>query len=206
MIDQLTTPLLGLLEIGGNRLLGLDQNALRHCTGLQGHIIAIRLTDLDRTLYFHPGSWGMRLSLQQPNRPPDATISGRLASLLSLGAQQDKITTSIQEGIEIAGNAGVAQKFQKILTELDIDWEEQLSSYIGDIAAFRIGEGLRKTRQWVEDSAQSLALSGREYLQEEARHLPTQPEFEAFRQDVTNLRHDVDRIEALIKQALENNA
>lgn len=204
MIHELATPLLGLMEIGGNKLLGMDENAIKHCAELQGHIVAIELIDIDKTLYFHPGTWGMRLSMQTPNREADAVIRGRLISLVNLSKQQDKISTSIQERIEITGNAGVAQKFQKILTEVDIDWEEQLSKYIGDIAAFRIGQGLRKTRQWVNENLQSVALSGREYLQEEAHHLPTKPEFEVFKQDVTNLRHDVERIEALIRQQLDN--
>ena len=204
MIDDFTSPLIGLLEIGGNRLLGLDNNALQHCSELQGRIVAIHLTDLDKTIYFHPGSWGMRLSLQHPNREADATISGRLSSLLRMGLQEDKITTSIQEQIEISGNAGVAQKFQKILSELDIDWEELLSKYVGDIAAFRIAQGIEKTRNWVAKSAQSLALTGREYLQEEAHQMPTQPEFETLRKDVTNLRHDVERVEALINKLFES--
>ena len=140
----------------------------------------------------------MRLSLQQPEKEVDATIKGRVMGLLSLSLKEDKLSTSIQERDEIIGNAKVAQKFQLLLTELDIDWADQLSKVTGDVVAFRIEQGARKTHSWITQSLNSLALSGREYMQEEARALPTQVEFERFKQTVTDTRHDVERLEALI--------
>lgn len=198
MMDEIGNQLIGLVEIGANKLLGMDSDMLQICEELQGAIIAIELIDLDKTIYFHPGTWGMRLSLQAPGKAVDACIRGRLFSLINMSQQQDKISTSIQERIEISGNTAVAQKFQKILTGLDIDWEEQLSKVTGDIVAFRIGQSLRKSHNWIKDSLTAFALSSREYLQEEAHHMPTLPEFEYFKQAVTGIRNDVDRIEALI--------
>lgn len=204
MIDQLANNALGLAEIGSNRLLGMDPQALQQCQQLQGKIIAIHLLDLDKIIYCHPGSWGMRLSLQAPGKEVDATIRGRMIGLMNLSMQSNKISTSIQEHIEITGDVTVAQRLQKILSELDIDWEEQLSKITGDIMAFRISQGIQKTQQWVKDSLQSLALSGREYLQEETHNMPTLPEFERFKQGVTDIRHDVDRLEALLNLYLVN--
>ena len=204
MLDQLGNQLLGLAEIGGNRLLGMDPGVLQHCRELQGQIIAIELTDLEQTIYCHPGSWGLRLSLQPPGKAADATIRGRLLGLINLSLQQEKVSTSIQERVEISGNAAVAQKFQKILTELDIDWEEQLSRVTGDVMAFRIMQGIDKTRRWVREGFDSLSLSGREYLQEESRQLPTKVEFERFKQDVTDTMHDVERLQARLNQLFKN--
>lgn len=198
MRDELGNQLIGLVEIGANKLLGMDPDVLLHCRELQGRIIAIELVDLEKTIYFHPGSWGLRLSLQLPAKEVDATIRGRLFSLINMSQQQDKISTSIQERIEISGDTAAAQQFQKILTGLDIDWEEQLAKISGDIAAYRIAQGLRNTHQWVKDSLSSITLSSREYLQEEAHYMPTLPEFEHFKQAITDIRNDVDRIEALI--------
>ncbi len=204
MAKPIINSILSIAEIGGNYLLGMDQEALDSCRELQGCIIAIELTDLEQTFYCHPGSWGFRFSLQTPAKEVDASIKGKLVGLINLSLQQEKASTSIQERIEISGNPAVAQKFQQILSELDTDWEEQLSKLTGDIMAFRINQALKKTRDWLKDSAESVALSGREYLQEEARHLPTKPEFAQFQQSVTELRHDVDRMEALLNHWMEN--
>ena len=95
MLEQIGNQLLGLAEIGGNRLLGMDPEVLQHCTELQGSIIAIHLTDLDKTIYCHPGSWGLRLSLQKPGKAVDSTIRGRLMGLVNLSLQQEKLSASI---------------------------------------------------------------------------------------------------------------
>jgi ubiquinone biosynthesis protein UbiJ len=197
---QIGQNLLGLAEAGGNRLLAMDEQALERCAELQGRILALELTDIGQTLYFHPGSWGLRLGLQPPAREPDAVIRGRIVSLGSLAMAPDKLGGSMQERIEITGNAQVAQRFQQILSGLDIDWEEQLSAWIGDIPAFRLGQLLRRLRDGARQQIETLRLDGSEYLREEARMTPTRPEFEAFRQAVTDLRHDAERLERLFQR------
>lgn len=203
MIEHMLNNLLGVAEIGGNHLLGMDQNVLQHCTELQGHIVAIHFSDLNKTLYCHPGSWGMRISLQPPPREADAIIRGRVMALVNLSVQNDKLSTSIQERIEIIGNAAVAQKFQKILTELDIDWEHQLSRIVGDALAFRIFEGFHKARNLLNNGLLSAALTGRDYLQQESQQMPSKPEFDRFKDEVTDLRYSVDRMEALLNHYLK---
>ena len=203
MINQLASNVLGLVEIGSNHMLVMDDHALDHCAELQGRIIAIELIDLNTTLFCHPSSSGLRLSLQTPSREVDATIKGRLMGLVSLSLNQDKLSTSIQERVEIIGNAKVAQKFQKLFSEIEIDWQEQLSKITGDIVAFRIGQGVSKTHKWLTQSLQSFALSGREYLQEETQGLPTKVEFDRFKQSVTDTRDEVDRLEALLNHYLQ---
>ena len=200
LLQTLGQNLLGLGEAFGNRLLALDEQALQGCAELQGRIIALELSDLGQTLYFHPGSWGLRLSQQTPPREPDALIRGRLVGLTSLALEQDRVGTSIQHRIEISGDAQTAQRFQKILTELDPDWEEQLSQWIGDMPAFRIGQALRKLQQTAQQNLQSLKLDGSEYLREEVRMTPTRPEFEHFREQVGELRHDIDRLELMFQR------
>jgi len=74
--------LLGIAEIGGNSLLSLDDQVVGRCRELQGYCIEIHITDLDLRLFCHQGSGGMRLSLDEPSKPVDATISGRVMALL----------------------------------------------------------------------------------------------------------------------------
>jgi len=203
MLSPLANTLLGLAEIGGNRLLSLDQQVVDLCSELQGYCIEIHITDLDINIFCHPGSWGMRLSLDAPAKPVDATISGRLMALLSLAMQEDKISTSIQEGVSINGNATVAQQTQKIFTELDIDWEEVLSHYTGDILAYRIHQQARSAGDWLRQSVISLSQTTSEYLREEIRVSPTQVEFERFQQQATVLKQGVERAEVRLRHLLQ---
>ena len=47
LLDSIQNTLVAAAEIGGNRLLALDQTALQGCTELQGYCIALDITDLD---------------------------------------------------------------------------------------------------------------------------------------------------------------
>ena len=93
LFDSMQNALVAAAEIGGNRLLALDERALQGCTELQGHCIAVDITDLDFQLYCHPGSWGLRLARSAPARAVDATISGRLVALVN--AVQDRLASQV---------------------------------------------------------------------------------------------------------------
>jgi ubiquinone biosynthesis protein UbiJ len=201
--DAIQNSLLAVAEIGGNRLLGLDELALMSCAEIQGHCIAIDITDLDFQVYCHPGSWGIRLSRNPPEREIDATISGRLMALINLASMDDKVSTSIHERVSFHGNVTLAQKLQKILSGLDIDWEEALAQRTGDVAAYQIHQRARNLGKWLQQSAESLLQTSSEYLREEANLSPTEIEFEEFQASLTELKHDVARSEARLQSLLD---
>lgn len=203
LFDSMRSSLLAAAEIGGNQLLGFDEVALAGCRELQGYCIAIDITDLDFQLYCHPGDWGIRLSSNPPAREIDARISGRLMALVNLASKEDKISTSIQEGVSFHGNVALAQKLQRILADLDIDWEEALAQHSGDVAAVQIHQRIRRFGDWLGKSAESLLQTSSEYLREEARLSPTQVEFEQFQSSLTTLKNDVARSEARLQQLLD---
>ncbi len=204
LFDSLQTSMLALAEIGGNHLLTLDQSTLESCAEMQGHCIAIDITDLDLQLYCHPGSWGLRLSRNPPTREVDATISGRLMALVNLASEQDKLSTSIRERVSFHGNVALAQKVQALFAGLDIDWEEALAQRTGDVLAFQIHQRARQFGQWLHTSADSILQTNSEYLREEARLSPTQVEFNQFRSGTTSIKHDVARTEALLQRLIDS--
>ena len=167
MQNSIPSALLSIAEIGSNRLLALDEDVIKHCSTLQGKCVAIEITDLEITLYCHPGSWGIRLSQQAP-KDVDATISGRLFALFDLALEDDKISASIRERVSINGDASVAQQMQKILSDIDIDWEEVLSQYTGDVLAFQIHQKARQAKDWLHQSVNALMQTNSEYMREEA--------------------------------------
>ena len=203
LFDSMQSSLLAVAEIGGNRLLAYDEAALRGCLEMQGHCIAIDIIDLDFQLDCHPGGWGIRLSRVPPAGDVDASISGRLMALVNLASQDDKVSTSIREQVSFNGNVALAQKMQKLLASLDIDWEEALAERTGDVLAFQIHQRARSLGKWLRQSADSLLQTSSEYLREEVRLSPTEVEFEAFQARITELKHDVARTEIRLQQLLE---
>jgi ubiquinone biosynthesis protein UbiJ len=203
LFDSMQGSLLALAEIGGNRLLAYDEVALRGCLEMQDHCISIDIVDLDFQLYCHPGDWGIRLSREPPARDVDAIISGRLMALVNLASEDDKVSTSIRERVSFNGNVALAQKMQKLLAGLDIDWEEALAERTGDVLAFQINQRARSLGKWLRQSADSLLQTSSEYLREEVRLSPTEVEFEVFQTRITELKHDVARTEIRLQQLLE---
>jgi ubiquinone biosynthesis protein UbiJ len=206
LLDSLGGSLLLAAEIGGNRLLALDEVSLQGCSEMQGHCIAIDITDLDFQLYCHPGSWGLRLSRNAPPRDVDATISGRLMALLNLATEKDKLSTSIQERVSFQGDVALAQKMQTLLAGLDIDWEEALAQRSGDVIAFQVHQRARRFGRWLQQSADSILQTSSEYLREEGRLSPTQVEFDRFQSGITALKHDVARAEARLQRLLDRTS
>jgi ubiquinone biosynthesis protein UbiJ len=203
LFDSLQSTLLAAVEIGGNRLLALDEAALLGCAEMQGCCIAIDITDIDFQLYCHPGSWGLRLSRETPARDVDARISGRLMALINLGTREDKLSTSIGERVSFDGNVALAQKVQRILSELDIDWEEALARHSGDVLAYQVHQRALKLGQWLQGSVESVLQTSSEYIREEARLSPTRPEYRRFQSRLTELKNDVARAEARLQRLLD---
>lgn len=204
MLNHLQNTALGLVEIGSNQLLRMDGDVLEHCEKISGCCIAIHLNDIDKTLYCQPGSWGINLSLEKPSKEIDATISGRLMALANLSMQQDKIATSIKERVEITGNAQVAQQFQKILNELDIDWEEHIAQITGDVIAVQITRTANSVHNWIKNSLESFVLNTRDYVQHEQNMTPSEYELADFKQHISTLRDDVERLEAKLNYLIQN--
>ena len=202
-LSALQDSLLAAAEIGANHLLTYDEDALDGCRDLQGRCIEIHITDIDFRVYCHPGGWGLRLSRNPPARDIDASIRGRLMALVSLAAEDDKLSTSMQERVSFDGEVQLAQKLQRILGDLDVDWEEMLSRHVGDVLAFQIHDGLRRAGSRVRHTVDSLLQTSSEYLREEARLSPATAEFDEFQARVTRLRNDVARAEARIERLAE---
>ena len=203
IVATLYDSLLTAAEIGGNRLLGFDPDALARCAEMQGCCIAIDVSDPDLQVYCRPGNWGIRLSSNPPAREVDARIGGRLLALINLAAEEDKLSTSMQGQVSFHGKAALAQKLQQIIAELDIDWEEILAQQLGDVLAVQIVKSMRGLGDWLRQDADSVLQTSSEYLREEARLSPTQVEFDRFQSRLTELKHDVARVEARLQHLLD---
>ena len=98
--------------------------------------------------------------------------------------------------LQMQGDIQLVQAIYSILSDLDIDWEEQLSQRTGDVIAHQIGNIARGLQRWRRHLGQKLRSDVTEYLQEESGQLPTRQEVEDFFTDIYLLQQDVDRLAA----------
>ncbi len=124
----------------------------------------------------------------------DASITGTLSGFLSVAIKKGDASSLKEAGVVIEGDLSFAQGLQKILVELDIDWEGALASVFGDTLARGIGAGVRELMQFSRRLGNDFEDNLSRYLTAEISLLPTQHEVTSFIKDVTVLRHDVDRL------------
>lgn len=191
-------PFTPLIEEVGNRILRLDPETLRRLGDLQGRVACIEFRDLGRKIYLHPSESGFRLATEC-DQPPAVTLRGTLATFGRLGLGAETETLKAGE-LDIEGDAALGQRLQRILRNLDLDWEEPLARLFGDPLGHEIGRAARAAFAWHRQALKTFSLNTAEYLQEEARLLPVRYEVEAFLNGVDGVRADVDRLAARIQR------
>lgn len=97
---------------------------------------------------------------------------------------------------ELTGHLHTAEQFAELLKHARPDLEEELSHWIGDVAAHGVGRAAANASAWLRRAAGALRMNSAEFLQEESRTLPAPLEAQAFFRDVERLRDDVERAAA----------
>lgn len=190
-----------LLEATGNYLLQFDPETTRKLSQLQGKVFRLDISVIDLELYCIPTSEGMQIKDAWPGKI-DITLRGSPLAFAQFGLKQQGVDNKmfINKRVSIEGDAELAQDFQKLLRELDIDFEELISRYFGDIAAHQIGRGARAFRGWARDAAQSVRLNIQDYMVEESRLLAPSWRVTDFIEQTDVLRADVERLEQRVKR------
>ena len=187
------------LEAAINGFLDLDDTARKQMAKLHGRVIAIELLGLARTIYLVPGPKSIQV-LEFFEGAPDCCISGTPLALMRMNDRYAGSDQLFSGEVEISGDTQLAHQLSKILGAMDIDWEEQLSHFTGDLIAHKLGTLFRGARDWGVNSSTTLGLDIQEYLQEELRLLPGRLEIEGFLGSVDTLRDDVERLQARMTQ------
>jgi ubiquinone biosynthesis accessory factor UbiJ len=196
---QIPDALLAVVEQALNRYIELDPEGAAGFAALEGRIIGIELKGFGTRVTIIPSAQRLQL-FGGYDAPPDCLIRGTPLGLARMGMAERKETQVIKGEVEIEGDTTLAQAFNRALAGLDVDWEEQLARVIGDPFAHQVGTRVRAAARWGQKTSESLTADLQEYLQEEARLLPTRYEIEAFLAQVDMLRDDVERAEAHVER------
>ena len=193
-----TPALLKPLEALLNRQLKDNSDARRALRQLHGETLAVKLEGINFDIFFHASDDGLLLHTDY-DEDPAAIISGSVLALASLAGGAADASAVRRTGVTIHGDTAVAQTFQRLFELLKPDWEEELSRIVGDTVAHRIGVAARQFMGWGKDVTTRMSQDFAEYFTEESRDLPTKTETEDFLDDVDQLRDDVDRAEARLR-------
>lgn len=185
-----------------NRGIHSRREAAELCEGLVGRSLVTRIDGLPT------GSWAVRISASYDGvevaqadeaaiAAADAVIAGTPLELRQLMFTDRD--ASIRAGrVSFDGDIEVAEKFRKLLMAARPDLEGRLAAWVGEPAAFQLSNLASDLGDWALDATDDLVERASEYLQDEARHVPTPEEMIEFCAGVDDLTNDVDRLDARI--------
>lgn len=182
-----------------NRLLAMDSATLQPLAKFDDSVIAVELLNTTFVLYITLLPTGVRLA-PLSDREPDVRIAGTPTQFIRYIVAMKRGDPAQAGGLQISGDAALAQAFQTALKNLELDWEEELSQWIGDSLAHQAGRAANKTAGMFRHAGKTLGMDISEYLRYETETLPDRETVAEFNASVDDLRNDVERLKARIRR------
>ena len=192
---MLIAGLLAGVELGLNRLLRMDSTALPRLASLSGKVIAIESQNAALQLFILPSGDGLQLAANW-QAPADCSLRASPADLLQLALATDKTAVLHRPQVSLSGDSAVLLELAAVLQDLELDWEYELSRWLGPVASQLLGGHLRSRARGYQQGFASLNQNLAEYLAEESRTLVGQREAEARFSELDRIKLDLERLEA----------
>lgn len=159
---------------------------------VQGKQLALQLQELPWR--FVLSATADTLLLNQHNENVDCVIVTDLATVQKLSDPSQLTRLIKQDKLQIDGDLQVAQQFSALLQQLNPDWEQQLSGWLGDALAHKVAAALKQLQLAIQAQLQQLEQATVELAQDELALSPTQAEVNQFSRDVSQLQARLDKL------------
>lgn len=140
------------------------------------------------------------LLVQNPVVEPNVklTIGSDALSAFVAGGQD-----AAAQHVKVSGDVDLAHAMSKLAGQLRWEFEEDLSKLVGDAMAHRIVQVAKKANTYSQAAVKDVGGSIFEYLVHEKPTLVQQEELTHYKNNLRQLRDDVERIEKRIERLLE---
>ncbi|WP_397377722.1 SCP2 domain-containing protein [Pseudomonas sp.] len=201
---MLLTGLLAGVELGLNRVLAMDSTALPRLARLSGKVIAVECLAPNLQLFILPSANGLQLAAQWAGET-DCHLRAPAASLLRLATSKDKTSILHSPEVSLDGDSAALLALAGILQDLELDWEYELSRWLGPVGSQLLSGHLRSRVSWTSQTLDSLRLNLADYLSEESRSLVGQREADARFAELDQLKLSLDRLDARIERLAQRH-
>lgn len=194
-----------LLQSALNRYLALDPESEARLHELEGKRVTLEFisTGFSFQLFFNEKKIEL---ITQDFLPPDTTIKGTPLTLFRMTLTTGDRKQFFAEDVSIEGDLDVGQNVMDLFDRLEIDWEEYVSRWVGDVPSHQVGRLVRRVKKAADRTRETILQNVNEYVHEEIDMVPPVEALQDFFNDVDGLRMDVDRIAAriaLLKKACQ---
>ncbi len=198
------TKFLNGLEKSINAYLRLDPLSEKRLAKLTDTVITIELLPISFIFQLTASSDGIKLYSGEL-LPANCKISGTPLQMLNVAINKSDRHTFFANDLKIEGDASISQQVIELFDEINIDWEEYLSQKLGDSRAHHIARTFVTLKNFIAETKERFCDDINEYLHEESDLFPPKEALTDFYHDIDQLRMDIDRLEARLRQ-LKNKA
>jgi ubiquinone biosynthesis protein UbiJ len=199
------------IELAMNQLLKLDDDSQQRLKKLSGKSLQVAIKELPWPLLFTFSEqidvrtvFASDKDLDPIPEPADCLIELDLETLPKLKDSSQLTKLIQQKQLSLIGDIYVAQTFSALLKDLDIDWEEQLSQYTGDVVAHQTFTSMRTMFDTAKAQIEQSTIELGERLTQSDSIAVKPSEVIEFSRDVSVLRSATERLSArvaLLEQA-----
>lgn len=193
------------IELAMNQLLKLDEDSQLRLKKLSGKSLQVTIEELPWPLLLtFSEQIDVRTVIRNDNdltptsESVDCLIELKLETLPKLRDSSQLTQLIQQKQLNLIGDIYVAQTFSALLKDLDIDWEEQLSGYTGDVVAHQTFTSMRALFDAAKTQIEQGAIElGERLTQSDSIAVKPEELFE-FSKGVSELRSATERLSARI--------
>lgn len=181
------------LETALNHALALDPDTQRKLAALDGRSIQLHLRGPELTLAVTVDE--QRLKVGPPQDGNQLRVAASPGSLLAMVLRRGD--EGVAPGkVEIAGDADLARRLEKLASAFAPDFEEAFARTFGDVLGVPLAQAIAKGLRHARTSAEHLSEDSADWLRDEARLTPAAGEVDDFLDGVDALRERSERLEA----------
>ena len=181
------------LETALNHALSLDPDTQSRLAALDARSVQLQLRGIDLALAITVE--GDRLKVGPAPEASDLRVAATPGSLLSMLFRRH--SDGMAPGkVEIAGDAELARRLEKLASGFAPDFEEAFTRTFGDVVGVPLAKAVRNGLTHARETASHLSQDGAAWLRDETRIALAPGEVEGFLDEVDALRERTERLDA----------
>jgi len=185
------------LETALNHTLSLDPETQQKLLALNGRRVQLHLRGPEIALAITVNDGKLRVG--PPGEDSQLKVAATPGSLLAMMFRRND--DGIAPGkVEIAGDAELARRLEKLASTFAPDFEEAFARSFGDVLGVPLARAVRKGLAHARESGVHFSEDAADWVRDEARLTPAPGEVETLLDDVDSLRERSERLESRVQR------
>lgn len=187
-----------------NQVFKLDPALLNKLDKVSGKVVEITFTGPDVSLFLLPDHLGIAVQAEYAGQA-DCSVTGKPSDFVELFLAEDAASALINGGITVKGESSLLLNLQAVFSDMELDWEYELSKVIGDIAAHQVGQGVRAGAQFAKDMAARISDDIKAKVGAGESIVPSKQEIRRFCDEVDSVAARLEHLEAKFNAFIKQN-